>query len=99
MDAHRPWHFAGAVIVGVSVAKYQRLYGRWLGWTGLVACLFLAFWVERQVWAVAAGRAARGYDVSPNRTALPHVQRSENTSIVSRPGLVARMGDVSSNVA
>lgn len=28
----------------------DRRYGRWLAWSGLLACLFLAFWVERHIW-------------------------------------------------
>jgi APA family basic amino acid/polyamine antiporter len=32
-----------------------RLYSRWIAWTGLGACLFLAFWVEWQVWLVGLG--------------------------------------------
>jgi APA family basic amino acid/polyamine antiporter len=37
-----------------------RIYGRWLGWAGLGACLFLAFWVEWRVWAVGLAVLAAG---------------------------------------
>lgn len=33
----------------------QRLYPRWIAWGGLAACLFLAFWVQWQVWLVGLG--------------------------------------------
>jgi APA family basic amino acid/polyamine antiporter len=31
-----------------------------MAWAGLVACLFLAFWVDPTVWLVGSGLAAAG---------------------------------------
>jgi APA family basic amino acid/polyamine antiporter len=33
----------------------ERLYPQWVAWAGLVACLFLAFWVEAQIWLIGLG--------------------------------------------
>jgi len=36
----------------LQLTPEERLYPKWIGWLGLGACLFLAFWVEVQVWLV-----------------------------------------------
>ena len=38
----------------------ERLFPRWLAWAGLAACLFLAFWVEVQIWLVGLGLIGAG---------------------------------------
>jgi APA family basic amino acid/polyamine antiporter len=38
----------------------QRLYPTWVAGLGLLACLFLAFWVERQIWLIGLGLIAAG---------------------------------------
>lgn len=38
----------------------ERLYPKWIAWVGLAACLFLAFWVEVQIWLVGLGMIALG---------------------------------------
>lgn len=38
----------------------ERLYPRWISIAGLAACLFLAFWVQWEVWLVAVGLALLG---------------------------------------
>jgi APA family basic amino acid/polyamine antiporter len=38
----------------------QRLYPPWVAGLGLLACLFLAFWVERQIWLTGLGLIAAG---------------------------------------
>lgn len=38
----------------------ERLYPKWIAWVGLVACLFLAFWVDVQIWLVGLGMIIAG---------------------------------------
>jgi APA family basic amino acid/polyamine antiporter len=38
----------------------QRLYPTWVAGLGLLACLFLAFWVEQQIWLIGLGLIAAG---------------------------------------
>ena len=38
----------------------QRMFPRWISWCGLVACLFLAFWVEPTIWAIGIALIAIG---------------------------------------
>lgn len=44
----------------LRLAGEERLYPRWIAWVGLAACLFLAFWVEVQIWLVGLGMIALG---------------------------------------
>ena len=48
-------YYAITNLAALHLPADQRLYGRWLAWAGLVACLFLAFWVEWKVWAAGLG--------------------------------------------
>jgi APA family basic amino acid/polyamine antiporter len=43
-------YYAITNLAALFIADRDRLYGRWLAWAGLAACLFLAFWVETLVW-------------------------------------------------
>ena len=43
-------YYAVTNLAALSLPAGQRLYPRWLAWAGLTACLFLAFWVQWQVW-------------------------------------------------
>ena len=38
----------------------ERLYPKWIAWVGLSACLFLAFWVDIQIWLVGLVMIALG---------------------------------------
>lgn len=38
----------------------ERLYPKWIAWIGLSACLFLAFWVDVQIWMVGLGMIGLG---------------------------------------
>jgi len=38
----------------------ERLYPVWVGWLGLISCLFLAFWVESAIWQVGLGLIVAG---------------------------------------
>jgi APA family basic amino acid/polyamine antiporter len=44
----------------LRLTEEARLYPKWLAWVGLAACLFLAFWVEVQIWFVGLGMIALG---------------------------------------
>lgn len=37
-------------LTALQLSPAERLYPRWLSYCGLVACAFLAFWVEWQIW-------------------------------------------------
>lgn len=63
-DVKTTWSFSAFTVllyyaITNAAALYlpdsERLYGRWLAWAGLIACLGLAFWVEWRVWAVGLG--------------------------------------------
>jgi len=43
-------YYAITNLAALQLASAQRLYPQWLAWVGLGSCLFLAFWVERQIW-------------------------------------------------
>ena len=45
-------YYAITNLAALRLPADQRLYGRWLAWAGLAACLFLAFWVPWRVWVV-----------------------------------------------
>ena len=44
-------YYAITNIAALWLPDDERLYSRWYAWAGLAACLFLAFWVEWQIWA------------------------------------------------
>lgn len=44
----------------LQLTPEDRLYPKWIAWVGLSACLFLAFWVEMQIWLVGLGMIAIG---------------------------------------
>jgi APA family basic amino acid/polyamine antiporter len=39
----------------LQIPNEDRLYPKWIAWAGLIACFFLAFWVEQQIWLVGIG--------------------------------------------
>jgi basic amino acid/polyamine antiporter, APA family len=43
-------YYAITNAAALQLPKQERLYPKWLAWFGLAACLFLAFWVEIQIW-------------------------------------------------
>jgi APA family basic amino acid/polyamine antiporter len=47
-------------LAATRLSDAERLYPRVIPWTGLVACLFLAFWVEMRIWFVGLGLVAAG---------------------------------------
>lgn len=45
-------YYAITNLAAIQLAPQQRLYSPLFAWVGLLACLFLAFWVDWQVWLV-----------------------------------------------
>jgi basic amino acid/polyamine antiporter, APA family len=53
----------------------RRLYPRWIAGVGFIACLVLAFWVERDVWLIGLGLIALGlawHAIARERAAATH---------------------------
>ena len=68
-DIKLTWSFSAfAVLVYYSITnlcalrlkRAQRIFPIWTAWIGLLACLTLAFWVDRHVWLVGVGCVALG---------------------------------------
>jgi APA family basic amino acid/polyamine antiporter len=53
-------YYALTNLSALRLSSAERLYPRAIAWTGLLACLFLAFWVELQIWLVGLGLIAAG---------------------------------------
>ncbi len=53
-------YYALTNLSALQLKPQERLYPRWISWAGLLACLFLAFWVETQVWLLGIGLLAAG---------------------------------------
>ena len=73
-DVRTTWSFSAfAVLVYYSLtnlaalrlSKDERLYPAWISALGLVACGFLAFWVDREVWLTGLGVMAGGLVLRP----------------------------------
>ncbi|MEG5061199.1 APC family permease [Microcoleus sp. A2-C5] len=54
-------YYAITNLAALQLSPAQRLYPQWLAWVGLAACLFLAFWVERQIWLTGLALIAAGW--------------------------------------
>ena len=73
-DVRTTWSFSAfAVLVyyaltnlaALRLTKAERLYPAWISAVGLVACGFLAFWVDRHVWLAGLGVLAAGLLLRP----------------------------------
>lgn len=53
-------YYAITNLAAIALPEKKRLYPRWIAWLGLIACLFLAFWVEWQIWLTGLGLIASG---------------------------------------
>jgi APA family basic amino acid/polyamine antiporter len=42
-------------LASLKLSAEERLYPKWLSWLALSSCIFLAFWVEWQVWCISFG--------------------------------------------
>ena len=47
-------------LAALRLPKEQRLYPAWIAVVGLVGCPFLAFWMDRSIWAPGLGVIALG---------------------------------------
>jgi APA family basic amino acid/polyamine antiporter len=54
-------YYAITNLSALRLSPVERLYPRWIAWVGLAACLFLAFWVEAQIWLVGLGMIGIGW--------------------------------------
>lgn len=48
-------YYAITNLAALRVPERDRLYPKWIAWVGLFACLFLAFWVDQQIWMIGLG--------------------------------------------
>jgi APA family basic amino acid/polyamine antiporter len=48
-------YYAITNMSALRLKPQERLFPRFIAWVGLGACLFLAFWVEIQIWLVGLG--------------------------------------------
>jgi APA family basic amino acid/polyamine antiporter len=48
-------YYAITNLATLQLPNHERLYPKWVAWLGLAACLFLAFWVEAQIWLFGLG--------------------------------------------
>jgi basic amino acid/polyamine antiporter, APA family len=53
-------YYAITNLAALRLPKEKRLYSPLIAWAGLAACLFLAFWVERQIWLIGLGLIGAG---------------------------------------
>jgi APA family basic amino acid/polyamine antiporter len=53
-------YYAITNLAALRLPKVQRFYSPIFAWIGLPACLFLAFWIERDIWLVGSGLIAIG---------------------------------------
>lgn len=53
-------YYAITNLAAIRLAAGERLYPQWVAWLGLIACLFLAFWVDWQIWLIGVGLLAFG---------------------------------------
>jgi APA family basic amino acid/polyamine antiporter len=53
-------YYAITNLAALRLPKDKRLYPPAIAWAGLAACLFLAFWVEQEIWLVGLALIAAG---------------------------------------
>jgi basic amino acid/polyamine antiporter, APA family len=53
-------YYAITNLAALRLPKADRLYSPIYAWVGLAACLFLAFWVERNIWLMGLGLIGAG---------------------------------------
>lgn len=54
-------YYAITNLASLRLSDSERLYPKWVAWAGLVACLFLAFWVEPLIWVTGLGLILIGF--------------------------------------
>jgi APA family basic amino acid/polyamine antiporter len=53
-------YYAITNLAALRLRPEERLFPKWLAWVGLAACLFLAFWVDVQIWLIGLGMIGIG---------------------------------------
>ena len=53
-------YYALTNLAALQLPRADRLYPVWISWFGLLSCLFLAFWVEPQVWRLGLALIGMG---------------------------------------
>ncbi|MFB2875258.1 APC family permease [Floridanema aerugineum] len=53
-------YYAITNLAALAIPSEGRLYPKAIAWLGLLACLFLAFWVEQQIWLTGLGLIIAG---------------------------------------
>lgn len=53
-------YYAITNLAALRLPEEQRLYPKWIPLVGLAACLFLAFWVPIEIWAIGLGLIGLG---------------------------------------
>lgn len=53
-------YYAITNLAALQIPAQERLYPKWLAWIGILACGFLAFWVEWQIWLLGIALALVG---------------------------------------
>ncbi len=66
-------YYAITSLAALRLTPSERLYPVWVGWLGLVSCLFLAFWVESTIWQVGLGLIVAGLIWHKIRRAITQV--------------------------
>ncbi len=63
-DVQLTWSFSAFTVLiyyaltnaaALRLPTSQHIFPTWVAWTGLAACLFLAFWVEPAIWLIGLG--------------------------------------------
>lgn len=54
-------YYALTNLAALKIRPEERLFPRAIAWVGLAACLFLAFWVDVEIWLVGLGVIALGW--------------------------------------
>jgi len=53
-------YYAITNLASLKLSSSERLYPVWVGWLGLLSCVFLAFWVDSAIWQVGLGLIVAG---------------------------------------
>ncbi len=68
-DVRTTWSFSAFSVLiyygitdlsALQIPESQRLYPKWIAVIGLLACFFLAFWVEQKIWLIGLGLIIMG---------------------------------------
>ncbi len=54
-------YYALTNLCALRLSSTERLYPQWIAWLGFIACLFLAFWIDVQIWIAGLAIIAFAY--------------------------------------